>query len=471
LPRRPHSADEPPALERRARLTDEHADTSPRQRAGIEPDHSVEPDGLKDRSKPKSRTRDLNVEPSGSLPLGSPIAPQRHKRSPLALLVGLALPVILILLLFLSHAFGLNLLPIGIPGLGTAPVATITLTVQTKQLSDTFLLTALPQIAQANLATHVLPDRSISATASASRSVATSGQRTIPGTQASGTLLFSNSSLLPVNVADGTIFTTRTSMQVRLTHAAIVVPARIGSTNGTIEAPGVAVTVGQTGNLPPNALNVPCCNNPRVTVSNPAAFSGGSDAHTTHLVAQSDLDGVRDALLVGLQQQVLQRIDGLLTATEVRAGAPSYSSVITSNQPVGSAATQVNVNVSLNVSVLVYDTRLASDLARQLLSNEATQTLGNNYQVRGGLNIAAPLVEQQGTNGQLYLSVVASGLWAYKVTASIEQTWRQAIKGASLPLAQSYLATRPGISAAHIALPFGSDHLPVDERQVVFVVD
>ncbi|HLI71984.1 MAG TPA: hypothetical protein VKV19_19700, partial [Ktedonobacteraceae bacterium] len=55
-------------------------------------------------------------------------------------------------------------------------------------------------------------------------------------------------------------------------------------------------------------------------------------------------------------------------------------------------------------------------------------------------------------------------------TSQQEEQWRQAIKGASLTLAQSYLSTRPGIMAVHIQLPFGTDHLPIDETQIVFVV-
>lgn len=510
--RRPRITDDyaeaSPTTERRGRITEDRPVSKPRQRAVIEPlapkktaalprqrdameplvpkktvpmepfDHNAPT--VQDMSAvPTQRTIPLRSRPARhARPTVAPTPPERampaayprRKRSPVALLVGLALPIVLIALLLVTHVLGLNIWPFGFPAFGTAPVATITLTVQTKQLNDTFLLTASPQTPQANLATHVVPDRSLASTVSASQSVATSGQQTTPATQASGILHFSNSSLLPVSVPGGSIFTTSTGVQIRLVRGNLVVPANLGGKSGMIDAPGVAVVAGQGGNLAPNALDVPCCGSPMVTVSNPAAFSGGSDARVTHLVAQGDLDGVRDTLLVGLQRQALQQVDGLLAPNEVRAGSPVYSNNITANPPVGSVATRVTVNVSLSVSVLAYDTHLVSDLARQLLSNEATQTLGASYQVRGGLNIAPPLVEQQGSAGQLYLSVAASGLWAYKVTASMEQTWRQAIKGASLPLAQSYLSTRPGISAAHIALPFGSDHVPTDERQVVFVI-
>ncbi len=418
------------------------------------------------------RVRPLHVEPalaSGSPSPGLPPS-TRKKRAPLVRRVGIVLLIVLVVLLLVPRVLGVSIFPVGFPVFGTAPVATITLHVQTKQIKDTFLLTASPQTMRASLATRVLPDRSATGTVSASQSVATSGTHSTPGTQASGVLLFTNKSAAPVNVANRRLFIASNGIQVRLARA-IVLPPRVGSTNGTVSTLGVAVEVGPNGNLASNALNVSCCGSPQVIVSNPAAFSGGSDAQVTHIVAQSDLDGVRAALLLSLQQQVVQHIDALLAVGEVRAGVPSYTIAVTSDHPVGSEATQVNVSVSLSANVLVYDMRLASDLARQLLNNEAIQVLGVNYQERGGFNIAAPLVEQQGTNGQLYLSVAASGQWAYKVTVSMEQQWRQAIKGASIPLAQSYLTTRPGISAAQIVLPFGSDHVPADEQQVVFVVE
>ncbi|MGH2481150.1 MAG: hypothetical protein ACRDHW_15955, partial [Ktedonobacteraceae bacterium] len=300
---------------------------------------------------------------------------------------------------------------------------------------------------------------------SGSRSVATSGTRSISGTQASGSLFFSNGAPVLVRVASGTLFTAHNGVQIRLVRS-IIIPA-----GGTGSAPGVAIEDGQSGNLAPNALNAPCCLNLMVTVSNPAAFSGGSDARVTHLVAQSDLDGVRAALVPGLQQQVGQLLDARLASGEALAGTPAYTINVTSDSPVGSQATQANVTVSVSASALVYSTRVVGGLAHQLLSNEAVQTLGTGYQLHSGLTINPPRLEQQGNAGQLYLSVTVSGLWIYNLTANIEHQWRQAIKGASATLAQNYLGTRPGIHAVRIVLPFGTDHLPTDDGQIVFVVE
>ena len=357
---------------------------------------------------------------------------------------------------------------IGLPSFGGAQVVTITLTAQTKHISDTFLLTALPQITQASLATRTLPDRRLTVSVNGSKSIPTSGTRTIPGTQASGTLLFSNGSTFPVTVPAGSIFSARSGVQVRLSQS-VIVPRRVNGVNGTASGPGVAVQVGQSGNLAPGALNVTCCGG-SLSVSNPAAFSGGSDARAEHFVAQSDVDGVKNALLTELETQATQRLDGQLQPDESRAGQPVFTVLLSASPPVGSVSTQVSVSVSISADALAYNARLVSQLASQLLGAEAAQTVGATYRQRGNLTIAPPAVEQQGQAGQLYLSIAVSGLWSYNITSSMQEQWRQAIKGASTTLAQSYLSTRPGVSAVHIALPFGVSSIPADGRAIVFVI-
>ena len=395
-------------------------------------------------------------------------ARKRGRRFNIALVVGIIVPVLLILLLLLPRVFGIALLPAGFPLLGAPPVARISLTVKTAQVRDTFLLTASPQATQEEVSAHIIPDRSATNSASGSRTVATSGQQESGGTRARGSLLFENSGLTQVSISANFTFTASNGVQVRLDNS-IVVPAHTRGANGRATGQASAVEVGQSGNLAAETLHTTCCGD-AVTVSNPSPFSGGSNASATHAVAQSDLDGVANALTSGLDQQALQAIDRQLRPGEVQAGTPNYHVSVTSNPAVGAVADQVTVTVSVSATALVYNMQAANDLARQLLTNEAAQSPGRAYGLRGSLHVSTPTVEQQGSAGQLYLSVSASGLWAYQISAQAEEQWKQAIKGASLPLAQSYLTTRAGILSAHIQLPFGTDHLPTNEAQIIFVI-
>ena len=477
--------DGPPAGARRARITGESVDL-PRPAAGERRPRITEDDVPPRATARRARMATSGLQKTAALAMPRPhsgkIAPASPRPLPtgaalprphahrlnVALLIGIAVPVLLILLLLLPRLFGLSLLPASVPIFGASPVTTITLTPRTSTVRDTFLLTASPSATATDPNARVIPDHSASGSANGSSTVATSGLQNNGGGQARGTLLFDNSSHTPVSISAGFTFTASNSVQIRLA-ASVLVPPRSDGTDGTITAPAEAVNVGQNGNISANALNSPCCGG-QVIVSNPAAFSGGSDSGVTHLVAQNDLDGVKNALSSGLRQKALQQVTSKLQPGEVQAGTPSYTVSVTPDHPVGSVADQVTVTVTVTATALIYNSNAANDLARQLLNNEARQALGNSYQAQGTLTTTTPTIEQQGGNGQIYLSIGASGLWTYTVTAQIEEQWRQAIKGASLPLAQSYLATRPGISAIHISLPFGKDHLPTDETQIVFVV-
>jgi hypothetical protein len=105
----------------------------------------------------------------------------------------------------------------GFPVFGAAPYATISVTVQSRTVQDTYLLTASPQISKPNLTTRIIPDRYVSSTAQASRTAASSGIKSIPGTQAGGSVLFDNSSHSPYSVPAGIVFTSTTGIEVKLT--------------------------------------------------------------------------------------------------------------------------------------------------------------------------------------------------------------------------------------------------------------
>ncbi len=400
-----------------------------------------------------------------SLP-GRPASGSR--RVSLAIMGGLVAAIFLLVFLLLPRAFGLSIFPSGFPLLGGSSVARISLTVKSANVHDTFLLTASPQTTRADASTRVMPDREVMSSANDKRTVATSGLRSSGGARATGTLHFDNSSPHQVSISGGFTFIASNNVQVRLT-ASVVVPPRFEGQDGVLDAPAEAVQPGESGNIQAGALNSPCCGG-QVIVSNPDPFSGGSDGGVTHLVAQNDLNGVKNELTPALRQQAAQQLSSQLQSGEVQAGNPTYSVSVTSDRPVGATAAQVTVTVTVTATALVYNTHTASDLARQLLTNEANHSadLGPGYQLRGSLTISTPTIQQQGNNGQLYLSVSASGLWSYAVTAQDERLWRQNIKGASTTLAQSYLSTQPGITSVHIELPFGTDHLPTDETQIIF---
>jgi hypothetical protein len=262
-------------------------------------------------------------------------------------------------------------------------------------------------------------------------------------------------------------FTTASGVQVQ-TAQAVDVPGRQDGQNGSISASALAVDVGRTGNIPAYAVSTKCCGG--LSVSNPAAFSGGVDAHQFHVVTQADVDSVSGSLLVQLQQWAKQQLLRQLHAGEVIAGQPAYISTVSTDKPVGARADIVTVQVKLAASAAVYNGSDAKHLASQLLEEQAAQVLGNSYQLRGSPTVATPQIVKQERDGTIYLSVPVQEVWAYIFSSQQLSQWKLSIKGASSEAALAFLNEQAGVAAVQIHLPFGTDHLPLSPDQIKIVL-
>ena len=114
-----------------------------------------------------------------------PIYGQR-RRFTLSVVATMLVPIILLILLIVPRLLGISLFPVGVPLLGADPTAMVAVTAQSKPLSDTYLLTASSQVKNPDVATRIIPDYPIPATATASRSTPTTGITTIAAAVARG---------------------------------------------------------------------------------------------------------------------------------------------------------------------------------------------------------------------------------------------------------------------------------------------
>lgn len=391
----------------------------------------------------------------------------KRRRFRLSIMAVVVVPIVLLALLLAPRFMGISLFPVGVPLLGADPTAAVTITPQAKNFSDTFILTASPQVSKSDVTTREFPNRSVSASLADSRTVPTSGSAFVSGVQARGYLLFVNSGESPAFVPAGSIFTTTQGVSVRTTQAVEVPPQQNGQ-NGTGTASAVAVYAGSIGNIPVNTLARRCCHG--LFVSNPDQFSGGSDAHLAHTIAQADLDGVSGQLSSELQQRVLKQLVNKLAPGEVMAQQPVYRITASSDGPVGSQADQVTVKVTVSTTVVVYNRSLAGNLAIQLLSAQAHQALGNSYLQLGTPTVGLPRVVQQGKSGVIYLSVPVHEVWVYSFSPQQFNQWKYSIRGATVDAALAYLNAQGGVEAVQIHLPFGTDHFPSNVDQIKFMV-
>ncbi|MBV9707081.1 MAG: protein kinase [Chloroflexi bacterium] len=393
---------------------------------------------------------------------------QRQKRFAKIMLATMLVPVLLLCLLLVPRALGLSLFPVGFPLLGASPIATVDVVAKSKMVQDRYLLTASPQIKQPDLVAHTIPDRQLQSSATDSRTVQTTGTKSIAGTRATGTVLFINNTNTPVSVPASFKLATPSGIHIQTTASAIIPPNNDGQDGQALVA-AIAVDPGVAGNIAAHALDGTTSNG--LSVQNPAAFSGGVDAQTVHVVNQVDLDGVQSSLAPRLQQQVMQHLSSQVKANEVMTGEPIYTTTVSASSLVGAQVDHVQVTVMVSGTATVYDHNVLDRIATQLLSKEAMQTLDSNYQLQGSLSISSSRVIAAEKNGLVYLNVSLHGLWVYTLTPQQANQWRQSIKGASSAAAQAYLHDQPGVATVRIHLPFGADHLPssVDDIQIVLV--
>jgi serine/threonine protein kinase len=402
------------------------------------------------------------------------IRPRTSSKRPLSLFVAIALIVIaiLLLLLFAARVLNVGLFPPGVPLLGADPTVVITINAQSRPLQDTYLLTASPQVQAIDLNTRTIPARLLSASRSLAQTVTTTGTRTTQGSNARGLLLFSNHGLQPVTVPAGSTFSGSSGISVRLLTT-VVVPPRQNDQDGTALAAAQAVTPGAQGNIPAGDIAQPCCGRPpQIQVTNPAAFSGGSNGQTIHIVAQDDLDHARQMLLPLLEHQLADQLRAALKDGETLAGPPNYQVSLKADPPLGSQADQVRVQLQVTGSATAYYPTQARQLACNLLSRQAQRTLGSAYQLQPrSLSASTPTVTDRGNHGITYLSVSVHGTWSYRISAQTIARWQQDLRGTSSEVAQTYLRSQPGVASVQLRLPFGSQALPQRADQIQIVVN
>ena len=391
---------------------------------------------------------------------------RKRRNMGMPLFATMAVPTVLLLLLLMPHVLGVSFFPSGFPLFGTPPVATVFVTPQAKILQATYVLTASPKTTTPNLVTHTIPDRILKGVANDSRTVQTTGTKSIAGVQAHGIVEFSNHGDTQATI-NPMIVTSSSGIRVQLTQT-VSVPPRQDGKDGKATGTAVAANEGANGNIAAHTLDGPCCGD-GISARNADAFSGGVDAQVLHVVAQSDLDNVQNALLPKLQQQVAQTLQHQLPPDETTAGEPSYTPTVTASNSVGSQVDQVQVQVSVTGSIPSYSRNVMSRVASQLLTTQA-ETLGPNYRVQGTPSVAPPYVDVHEKDGLVYLNVAVHGTWTYVFSAQQKSQWSQEIKGATSAAALAYLNTQEGVASIQIHLPFQADHFPAATSEIKIIV-
>ncbi len=398
--------------------------------------------------------------PSGSAP-GGPGGSgvggtSRRTRILLAILLGILTVLLIGGITVAALPGGFNNLPHVIPG--TTAIATVTITPDSKDESNIYQIIGVTSKPNPNM--REVSARIISATSPAqSKMVQSTGS--IPGTRASGTLAFTNTSGSSKTFSS-VILTSSSGVQVTF-NGPITVPLLPPTVNVT----GFAVNVGSAGNIGALQINGSCCAS-GITVRN-YAFSGGQNPQPNSVVQQSDINGAASALTAALTPGTQAALKKQVRPNEqVVPTTLKCTSAVSANHAAGDHAPNVTVIVSVTCKEEVYDQQAALTLGANLLAKQASTDLGPNYALMGNIVAKVTRVTVVDTKGTLAILVRAEGVWVYQFSNTVLQGFANHIANMSNQNAINYLMSQPGVKAVKIDNPNG-DTLP-DAAHIKFVI-
>ncbi|MGH2480643.1 MAG: hypothetical protein ACRDHW_13395, partial [Ktedonobacteraceae bacterium] len=350
------------------------------------------------------------------------------------------------------------------------PTATVTITPDSQQLLHTYQLTAVLGIPDPSK--NQVDARAVYASSQPqSSTVKATGQGSIPGRQAQGTLTFYNTLTSPLTIQAGTVvFDPRTSTIVVVNDDTITLPA-FDPSQGVhgVQDNAHTVNMGNNQNIPLNELNGPVGSS-GAYVSN-TAFHGGQDAQTFSYVQQSDIDSAAQALETTLNGQTVQILQTQAHPNERAASQPHCAPQVQSSNMAGAQVNSVTVTVAMNCLGEVYDMQAVQVLATRKLMQDASTNPGPFYAPVG--NVAAQVTRvTPASHGDVVLTVSALGMWVYQFSTTQRMALTHLIAGKNSQDARTLLLHQPGVHNAKIALTgVGVTAVPGDVTSITLNVE
>ena len=411
---------------------------------------------------------------SGTGGSGSSGGPARRNAVP-RWLIAAALVILTLLLVFGGIAYAApsvfkNFTNI-VPGVSLSSSATVTITPTSKNIKNTYVITAVtgtPSASQRQVQARILTYT----TPSQSKTVNATGIKKTPGARASGTLTFFNGSTSAFTVAAGTLFVTGSGVQL-VNDVQANIPAANPPNEGSVTVSAHAVNVGSSGNIPALAINATCCATGNfILVKNLNAFTGGQDPQNYTFVQQSDIDGAANPLEQQLMTTALNNVKGQKRTGELYINASNpvqCTPNVSANHQAGDKASSVTVTVTATCSGEVYNQQAAETMAAGLYKSDSTINPGPGFALTGNVTTNLTQATVLDSRGTVSLLVQAQGTWVYQITSTQEKAGAQQIKGKSTHDAQTFLLGQTGVS--HVAIQLSSGNtLPTDPNQIKFVI-
>lgn len=311
-----------------------------------------------------------------------------------------------------------------------------------------------------------------STTGTYTQTVNATGQVTIPGTHASGTVAVDNwNPSASLTLYAGSIYSnTYSSINIHMVlDATVTVPPAPSGGVSQRATQGHILEIGTIGN---HEFNNNINHILKYDVFNNPPFSNGRDPQTYTAVQQSDINGAASALENTNMPNAQQILQSQVGAKEEFIGNPSCNPNVRANQAPGDKATTVTVNVSFTCTGEVYDSSKAVSMAVQLLTKQAAASPGPGYTLVGHIATNAGKATLADANsGTITLPVSAQGTWVFQFSDAQKAALAQLVAGKSKSDALTLLAAQRGIAKVAIQLVGGNASiLPTDASQIKVVV-
>ncbi len=294
------------------------------------------------------------------------------------------------------------------------------------------------------------------------------GKRHLNARRAGGTITFYNGLLTSQTITAGTVLTGADGVHV-ITDQTATIPAGNPPTYGQVTVLAHAVLAGTQGNIPSYDINTACCAT-SVVAKNTRAFTGGASARDFLVVTRTDINTAITSLLLTLSQSEDAALQAQLHRGEELITSSCTPHVSSDHKP-GDEAKQVQVTVSETCSGIAYDAHEVYMNATQLITSQATTTLGANYSLIGDIQVT--IVQGKVISprqGVVSVVVQIAGTWVYQITPDLQHRLIRLIAGMSKQQAIATLLTFPGIAGAQITVKGVNQTLPEDPRSITIVV-
>lgn len=301
-------------------------------------------------------------------------------------------------------------------------------------------------------------------TLSESQTVPSTGHGHQNAERARGQLIFYNGSSTPQTIPGGSIYTGQDGIPVETGRSVFVPPANLPLV-GQATVIAYAVNKGVSGNIAAGDVDLALSNS--LVVKNLTAFTDGQDARDFTIVTTSDIATAAETLKAKVTTSMTAALHGQLLPGQELTPTPC-SPTVTADHGVGDEAATVKVTVSENCTAIAYDTSSLQAKAMQLLTAQATKTVGKSYMLYG--NVSVTITKATTTQQTVVLSLVAHGTFVYQLSAKMQERIKTLLVGKPRLTALRQLTTFSGIRQVSINGISGNQELPTDPQHIRFLI-